>query len=101
MGGAQEMLGLTGYMSGIAMGEVTGHFREAFYRYNTVAAAAQEPRSVVRYATRTALLLAEYARTHGQFAEAHSALMRAHFQVTIQLWAHAELGCRPELAANV
>ena len=77
---AQEMLALASFMSGAAMGDVTGHFKEAFHRYNTAAAAAHEPKSLVRYATRTAMLLAEYARAHRQFTDAHLALMRAHFQ---------------------
>ena len=77
----QEMLALASFMSGAAMGDVTAYFREAFYRYNTAASAAREPRSLVRYATRTAMLLAEYSRAHRQFADAHTALMRAHFQV--------------------
>ena len=75
------MLALASFMSGAAMVDVTGHFREAFQRYNTAASGAREPRSLTRYATRTAMLLAEYARAHRQFTDAHLALMRAHFQV--------------------
>ena len=77
----QEMLALASFMSGAAMGDVTAHFKEAFQRYNSAAVAAREPKSLVRYATRTAMLLAEYARAHRQFTDAHLALMRAHFQV--------------------
>ena len=78
----QEMLALASFMSGAAMSDVTGHFREAYARYTTAAQAAREPKSLVRYATRTALLLAEYSRAHRQFTDAHLALMRAHFQVS-------------------
>lgn len=63
------------------MSDVTAYFKEAFYRYNTAASAAREPKSIIRYATRTAMLLAEYSRAHRQFTDAHLALMRAHFQV--------------------
>lgn len=81
--GLQEMLALASFMSGAAMPDVQWHFREAYKSYSTAAQAAREPRSLIRYATRTAMLLAEYSRAHRQFTDAHLALMRAHYQVSL------------------
>ena len=63
------------------MASVTAAFWEAFNHYVMVAASAREPAALVRYATRTALLLAEYQRAHGQYPEAHSALLQGYRQV--------------------
>ena len=81
-GGVQEMLGLASFMAQAAMGEVSGYFKEAFYRY-TSPGSGEQPRAPehVRLATRSMVLLADYARQHGLHAEANYALMKAHFQV--------------------
>ncbi|KAK9805365.1 hypothetical protein WJX73_007226 [Symbiochloris irregularis] len=78
--GAQEMLALASFMAGASMATVTAAFSEAFSAYTEVARAAREPAAMVRYATRTALMLAEYQRAHGQFPEAHSALLQGYRQ---------------------
>ena len=63
------------------MATVTAAFSEAFSAYTEVARPAREPAAMIRYATRTALMLAEYQRAHGQFPEAHSALLQGYRQV--------------------
>lgn len=78
--GMQEMLALSSFMTGGPMGDVTALFREAFYRYNS--ANALQPKACVRLATRSMLLLSEYSKQHGLYAEAHSALMKAQSQVS-------------------
>jgi ER-Golgi trafficking TRAPP I complex 85 kDa subunit len=75
----QEMLGLAIFMSGGAFSDVVACFKEAFHRYNT--SATRAPAEAVRYATRSMMLLAEYCRACGQYAEANYAFMKAHFQV--------------------
>ena len=62
------------------MGDVTALFREAFYRYNSVN--PLQPKACVRLASRSMMLLAEYSKHHGLYAEAHSALMKAQSQVS-------------------
>ena len=80
--GMQEMLGLASFMAHAAMSEVSGYFKEAFYRYTSPGSVEQPRASVhVRLATRSMVLLADYARQHGLHAEANYALMKAHFQV--------------------
>ncbi|DBA74127.1 hypothetical protein WJX77_012500 [Trebouxia sp. C0004] len=78
LAGVQEMLALSSFMTGGAMGDVTALFREAFYRYNSVN--PLQPKACVRLATRSMLLLAEYSKQHGLYAEAHAALMKAQSQ---------------------
>ena len=77
----QEMLGLAAFMAGNPMGDVVGHFREAFARYDGIA--GRSGRDLRRYATRSQLLLAEYCCQHSLFGEANAALMRAQTQVSI------------------
>lgn len=79
----QEMIGISLFMAGGTMSDVLGAFKEAFYRYNSAATHSGAPRECVRYATRSMLLAAEYARQHGAFNEANYALMKAHFQVQL------------------
>ena len=62
------------------MGDVIALFREAFFRYNSDN--PLQPKACLRFATRSMLLLADYSRQHGLYAEAHSALMKAHSQVS-------------------
>jgi len=76
----QERLALSSFMTGGAMGDVTSLFREAFYRYNSMN--PLQPKACVRLATRSMLLLAEYSKQHGLYAEAHAALMKAQSQVS-------------------
>ena len=82
-GGVQEMLGLASFMAHAAMSEVSGYFKEAFSRYTSPGSGEQHRASEhVRLATRSMVLLADYARQHGLHAEANYALMKAHFQVS-------------------
>lgn len=76
----QEMWALSCFMTGAPMADVTTLFREAFFRYNSVN--PLQPKTCVRFATRSMLLLADYCRQHGLHAEAHSALTRAQSQVS-------------------
>ncbi|KAK9833051.1 hypothetical protein WJX74_005623 [Apatococcus lobatus] len=74
----QELLGLASFMIGASMQEVMTHFKEAFHRFSPQ---ERDPsRDGIRYATRSMLLLAQYASLHGQWSEAHQGLMRAHLQ---------------------
>lgn len=76
----QELLGLASFMTGASMQEVMTHFKEAFQRFSPQ---ERDPnRDGIRYATRSMLLLAQYASLHGQWSEAHQGLMRAHLQVS-------------------
>ena len=73
---AQEMLGLCAVMAGgPALGEVAGHLREAQLRYS------QAGKGGVRYATRSAMLLADFHCAYHHYSDANQCLMRAHFQV--------------------
>ena len=79
----QELLGLASFMTGSSMQEVMTHFKEAFQRFSPQ---ERDPsKSGIRYATRAMLFLAQYASLHGQWSEAHQALMRAHLQACSQL----------------
>ncbi len=79
----QELLGLASFMTGASMPEVMTHFTEAFQRFSPQ---ERDPsKSGIRYATRAMLFLAQYASLHGQWSEAHQALMRAHLQVCLRL----------------
>ncbi len=75
----QEVLALTLVVAGGKPSEIASHFKEAFQRYTT-ASGTRAPRSGVRAATRTMLLLADYCRGLGHHGEANYALMKAHFQ---------------------
>ena len=75
----QEVLALTLIVAGGKPSEIASHFKEAFQRYTT-ASGTRAPRSGVRTATRTMLLLADYCRGLGHHGEANYALMKAHFQ---------------------
>ena len=79
----QEVLALTLIVAGGKPAEIAAHFKEAFQRYTT-ASGTRAPRSGVRAATRTMLLLADYCRALGHHGEANYALMKAHFQVSAQ-----------------
>ena len=75
----QEVLAVTLIVAGGKPSEIASHFKEAFQRYTT-ASGTRAPRSGVRAATRTMLLLADYCRGTGHHGEANYALMKAHFQ---------------------
>ena len=77
----QEVLALTLIVAGGKPAEIAAHFKEAFQRY-TSASGTRAPRSGVRAATRTMLLLADYCRALGHHGEANYALMKAHFQAS-------------------
>lgn len=72
-------MGLAAFMAGCPPAEVTGHFREAFARYDAIV--GRSGKELRRYATRSQLLLAEYCSQHGLLVEANAALMRAQNQV--------------------
>lgn len=83
----QEMLGLAIFMAGGPPGEVAGHFREAFSRYDALAARGNA--EMRRFATRSQLLLAEVCCHCGLHADANAALMRAQGQVLPEDPGHA------------
>jgi len=92
----QEVLALTLVVAGGKPSEIASHFKEAFQRYTT-ASGTRAPRSGVRAATRTMLLLADYCRGLGHHGEANYALMKAHFQACALL---GQVGSCPGLDAN-
>lgn len=79
--GTQETMAIaTVLCDGNSIDAVTS-FKEAFYRYNQVASAAHtDDRTATRYATRTAMLAAEYLSSIGRHADASWIVMKAHFQ---------------------
>ncbi|KAL4852692.1 Trafficking protein particle complex subunit 8 [Chlorella vulgaris] len=78
--GALEALGAAAVLSGAPPSEAVSSYREALHRYSQLSQANPRNREGVRYATRAALLVSAYLRALGQYGEANTALMKAHFQ---------------------
>lgn len=100
--GVQEAMAVATVLSDGSSVEAVASFREAFYRYNSLPAAAPGAAAGVWYATRCAMLMAAYLGATGRHADANWIAMKAHYQeddlrgaLLLESAAHSLLRLRP------
>jgi tetratricopeptide (TPR) repeat protein len=100
--GVQEAMAVAAALAGGAASDAASSFREAYYRYASLAQASPPDAAGARLATRAALLMAGFLGAAGRHADASWIAMKAHFGednlrggLLLERAAHSLLRLRP------